>query len=335
MSKFLAVAVIFLIFIIIVLPAVLVRGCRPYSLPPPHIDRAPIESPAGEITIRVFREDLGENVELPLEEYLVGVVAAEMPASFELEALKAQAVVARTYTVNQMVTYGGSGCNAHPGTDICTISGHCQAWESEETSLGKWPPADAAANMNKIRLAVRETAGQVVTHNGSPIDAVFHSSCGGHTEDSGKVWSTDLPYLQGVPCPYCDGTRWSQTEQALSSSQFAKNILPYVSAVPVSSAGRPLLEAADRSPSGRVLTLRVAGETVRGRDFRSAMGLPSTNFTWAIKGEQIVFTSHGYGHGVGLCQYGANGQALAGKNYAEIISYYYSGVELWTLSPWN
>ncbi len=335
MSKFLALAVIFLVLIIIVLPAALVRGCRVISEPIPPIDRDPIKSPAGEITIRVFRDDLGQIVELPLEEYLVGVVAAEMPASFAPEALKAQAVVARTYTVNQMLSYGGSGCGANPGADICTTAGHCQAWEAEEASLGKWPVPDAAANLNKIRLAVRQTAGQVVTHNGSTIDAVFHSTCGGHTEDSENVWSAALPYLRGVPCPYCDDTRWSQTEHSLSSAQFAKNILAYVSAVPVSAAGRPLLEAAERSDTGRVLTLRVAGEVVRGRDFRSAMGLPSTNFTWAISGEQISFTCLGYGHGVGLCQYGADGMAKSGKTYAEIINHFYSNVELWTLTAWQ
>ncbi|MBS4022253.1 MAG: stage II sporulation protein D [Dethiobacter sp.] len=335
MSKFLALSLIFLIIIIIVLPAALVRGCSFAPVPAPRIDRSPIESPAGEINIRVYRHDLNEIVELPLEEYLVGVVAAEMPASFGQEALKAQAVVARTYTVNQMIHYGGPGCSVNPGADICTISGHCQAWETEEDSLGKWPAADAAAHLNKIRQAVRDTAGKVITYDGKLIDAVFHSTCGGQTEDSEKVWSTAMPYLRGVACTYCEGTRWWLTEQKLSSAKFATNILPYVTAVPVSSAGRPLLEAASRSDSGRVLTLRVAGESVRGRDFRSAMGLPSTNFTWKIDGEQITFTSRGYGHGVGLCQYGADGQAKAGKTYEEIISYYYTGIEMGTLSPWQ
>jgi stage II sporulation protein D len=271
--------------------------------------------------------------EMDLEEYLVGVVAAEMPASFDLEALKAQAVVARTYTVNQMPSFGGKGCSYHAGADICTDFNHCQAWESEEKSLAKWEAADAATYYNKLRQAVRETAGQVVRHDGKLIDTVFHAHCGGHTEDSENVWVSALPYLRGVACPYCVGSRWSQTDHNYSGAEFAQMILPYVSAVPVSAGGQPLLDSAIRSDTGRILQLSIAGETVSGRDLRSALKLPSTNVTWRIEGDSITFTAKGYGHGVGFCQYGADGMARQGKTYDEIVMYYYTDVEVSSLAP--
>jgi stage II sporulation protein D len=320
--------------VMIVLPAMLARSCRSPSIEkPPAVDRTPIESPAGPLRIQVFNHHIGEMTEMELEEYLVGVLAAEMPASFGPEALKAQAVVARTYTVNQMRSFGGNGCSQHPGADICTNFSHCQAWEAEEKSLGKWDAAEAAGFYNKLRTAVRETAGEVIRHNGQLIDAVFHAHCGGHTENSENVWVSALPYLRGVDCPYCEGTRWSRTEHVMTGAEFAQLVLPYVSAVPVSSAGRPLLDNAVRSATGRILHLSVAGETVSGRDFRSALKLPSTNVAWAFAGDKVTFTAKGYGHGVGLCQYGADGMAARGKTYREIITHYYTGVEVKPLSP--
>lgn len=326
--RILPLALLYIVVMTIALPVLLVRGCRPQAVPPLELDRAPIVSPAGEIMLQVYRHDLAAMVKMPLEEYLTGVVAAEMPASFHLEALKAQAVVARTYTINQMRRFGGKGCDKHPGADICTDPAHCQAWEKEAAFLAKWPKDEAAAYFNKIRLAVRETAGQVAAYGGKPIDAVFHASCGGHTEDSEKVWSAALPYLRGVPCGYCEQTRWSQTTQQYSGAEFAAALLPYLSAMPVSSAGRPLLAAAERTATGRVLSLRVGNETVSGRDFRSALNLPSTRFYWQVQGENIIFSTRGFGHGVGLCQYGADGQARAGRDYAAIIRHYYTGVEI-------
>ena len=335
MNRVLPAILIVLIFIVVAFPSLLARGCQPaISELPPAVDRSPIDSPAGPITLRVFNHTTGQVREVELEEYLVGVVAAEMPASFDLEALKAQAVVARTYTVNQMRAYDGKGCDKHPDpADICTDHTHCQAWESEEASLGKWAAADAAEYLNKIRTAVRETAGLVVTNDGQTIDAVFHAHCGGHTENSEDVWSSALPYLRAVHCPWCAGTRWSKTEHTFTGAQFAQKVLPHVSAVPVSTAGRPLLASPALSTGGRIKTLTVAGESVSGRVMRSALGLPSTNFTWRIEGDTVIFTNQGYGHGVGLCQYGADGMAKAGKTYTEIIQHYYTGVELLPLSP--
>jgi stage II sporulation protein D len=333
MSKLLPAIVLVLFIIVIILPVALVRGCRPGlpQQPPPAVDRTPIESPAGEIMINVFNHHKQQIETMSLEEYLVGVVAAEMPASFELEALKAQAVVARTYTVSQMLSQRGRGCSNHPEADICTDHTHCQAWETEAESLKKWPAGEATANLNKIRRAVRETAGKVAVQNGQPIDAVFHAACGGHTENSEDVWSTAMSYLRATPCPYCLDSRWAVTEHTFSTAHFAKSLLPLVTATPVSTAGSPLLGTAVRTSSGRIKELDIAGETVGGRDLRSALNLPSTNLTWRHDGDNIIFTARGYGHGVGLCQYGADGQAKAGKTYDVIVRYYYAGVDINTI----
>lgn len=333
MKRLLTTILLFLIVLMIGLPTLIIRACGSTAEPLPPaagIDRTPLSAPAAEVKLTVYQQQTKELAEMTLEEYLVGVLAAEMPASFELEALKAQAVVARTYTVNQMLAFGGKGCDKHAGADICTESSHCQAWQSEAEALARWPENEAATYWNKLRTAVRETAGKVITHDGNLIDAVFHSTCGGQTENSEEVWTTALPYLRGVSCTYCSGSRWYQTEHEVSAAKFTDAIVPYVSALPVSATGRPLLGTARRSASGRIKSLVIAGETVTGRDFRTALGLPSTNVQWEVEDKKIVFTAQGYGHGVGLCQYGADGMAKAGKSYLEIISHYYTNVKITT-----
>ncbi|HHX73314.1 MAG TPA: SpoIID/LytB domain-containing protein, partial [Firmicutes bacterium] len=187
---------------------------------------------------------------------------------------------------------------------------------------------EAAGNLQKIRAAVAATAGEVVTYGGELIDAVFHSHCGGHTENSEDAWSAVVPYLRGIPCPYCSGTRWSETVHEFTGAQFAQAVSAYVAAVPVSATGRPLLGGAVRTATGRLKNVNIAGETVTGRDLRAALNLPSTNVTWEVADDRVVFIAKGYGHGVGLCQYGADGMAGQGKTYREILQYYYTGVEV-------
>ncbi|NLM51729.1 MAG: stage II sporulation protein D [Firmicutes bacterium] len=333
MQRALASFFLFMLFLLIILPSILARGCSlrtPQQEPSVILEKTPISSPAGEIMVKVYRHDLEEVVEMPLEEYLVGVVAAEMPAAFALEALKAQAVSARTYTVKQMLIFGGAGCSRHPGADICTDPEHCQAWVDDEKILAKWPREDAAQNYAKIRTAVQETAGQVLTYEEEYIEAVFHAHCGGHTANSEEVWAAALPYLRGKVCNYCAGTRWSQTEYVFTPEKFIQALGDRFAALPV-AAGELPLQAPERTASGRIKSLRIAGETVSGKDLRQALDLPSTRIFWTYEDQNIKFTVHGYGHGVGLCQYGAGGMAQGGKTYAEILQYYYTGVNLVTL----
>ncbi|NLP37016.1 MAG: stage II sporulation protein D [Firmicutes bacterium] len=334
MRRVLASFFLLMLFLLIILPSILARSCSipaPKQKPAVILEKTPIISPAGELVLKVFRHDLQAREEMPLEEYLVGVVAAEMPAAFAPEALKAQAVSARTYTVKQMFAFGGSGCSQNPGADICTDPEHCQAWAGEKDLLAKWAPEEAAQNYEKIRTAVRETAGQVLTYEEDYIEAVFHAHCGGHTENSEEVWSTALPYLRGKNCSFCAGSRWSQTEYIFTQEKFLQALGKHFPALPVAAAGEQLLQAAERSASGRIKSLRLAGETISGKEIRQALDLPSTRFFWTYHDQEIKFTVHGYGHGVGLCQYGAGGMAQAGKTYPEILQYYYTDVELVTI----
>lgn len=333
MKRLALLTVVFVVLVTIGLPSLLVYGTKPQDTGIAEEDlrpdgKEPQSISAGEVSLSVYHGDTKKLVDMSLEEYLVGVVGAEMPASFAMEALKAQAVCARTYAVNSMRAYGGGGCTKHPGADVCTDSTHCQAWLSAEQLAEKRAAVDAAACLDKIRTAVSETAGIIITYNGEPVDAVFHSSCGGHTENSEDVWPEALPYLRGVPCTFCAGGGRPQAAFEISIADFAAAIRPYCSTVPVASSGQLLPSAVERSATGRIKSITVAGEKISGSVFRKALNLPSTNVAWQVSGEKLILTAKGYGHGVGLCQYGANGMAEKGETYQDILRYYYSGTEM-------
>lgn len=280
-------------------------------------------------------------VAMDLEEYIKGVVAAEMPAEFELEALKAQAVAARTYAVKKMIRFGGSGCDRHPGADICTDYAHDQAWISFADLKQRYGFLANLRVLAKIDRAVEETRGIIATYAGEPIDAIYHANSAGVTEDSEKVWGHYIPYLRSVrtnlPAEQRQIERKSfslselstllGTELTLADLRSGRQLLPG-EAVLATTGPTAAIEVLERSSTGRVVYLNVAGRKVRGIDFRSRLGLKSTNFTWTVEGDQITFLTLGNGHGVGMCQYGANALAKAGKSYREILAYYYTGIKL-------
>jgi len=274
--------------------------------------------------IAVFSEDTGEASPMPLEEYIVCVVGAEMPASFPLEALKAQAVAARTYAVRRMSAYGGSPCG-RGGGEICTDSGCCQAFKTVETLKERWGD-DAKRNYDKVREAVYSTAAEVAVYGGKPIEALYHSAAGGRTEDAQNVFSQALPYLVGVDSPGEEASERFHEETRLSPKAF-------VSAVNGRWKGAGLrkskldkqVKILSRYESGQVKSIRLGGATVSGRDVRKLFGLNSANFTLDI-GDDVSIVTTGYGHGVGMSQYGARAMALEGRGYREILAHYYSGV---------
>lgn len=189
-----------------------VRGCI--------ISRQPNEKPEGMLSISLYDRASGKTEEMPLEEYLIGVVGAEMPASFPLEALKAQAVAARTYAVRHMTAFGGSGCS---GADICTDSGCCQSYRSPE-QLKKKFGGDARQYMDKLRQAVYETEGEYAAYKGEPIEALYHSSAGGRTEDAQNVFSAALPYLVGVDSPGEETAGKYAAEVTVSLGEFTNRV---------------------------------------------------------------------------------------------------------------
>ena len=267
--------------------------------------------------------------EMDLGTYLVGVVRAEMPASFEEEALKAQAVAARTYTIYKIQTGGNHGEEAN----ICTDSTCCQAYISEERARVNWGE-NADAYEKKVENAVTSTDGETILYGGVPILAVFHSSSAGLTRAAGRVWLNDLPYLQAVDSPE-EGEAipnyYSRVE--FSAAAFKEKLLVVAPEADFSGPMDGWLRNAVTDSAGSVETVEAGGVTVKGTQVRSALGLRSACFDWEVQNGKLVFYVTGYGHGVGLSQYGANQMAADGADYQEILTHYYTGVTVEPYSP--
>ena len=284
-----------------------VRGCI--------ISRQPNEKPEGVLSISLYDRASGKTEEMPLEEYIIGVVGAEMPASFPLEALKAQAVAARTYAVRHMTAFGGSGCS---GADICTDSGCCQSYKSTE-QLKKKFGGDARQYMDKLRQAVYETEGEYAAYKGEPIEALYHSSAGGRTEDAQNVFSAALPYLVGVDSPGEETAGKYAAEVTVSLGEFTNRV-------------NKKWPAAKLKKNRLGEQVKVVSRYDSGRELRRLFDLNSANFTLSI-GEKVTIRTKGYGHGVGMSQYGARAMALEGAGYEEILKHYYTGVEIEKVAP--
>ena len=274
-------------------------------------------------TVKLLHNETGEVVELPMEEYLYGVVAAEMPANYETEALKAQATVARTYTSYKILK--GS---KHEGADICDNPSCCQAWISKESRFEKWNEADRESNWNKITSAVNTTAGDIITYNGEPINAFFHSSSGGTTETVSNVWGgTDYPYLQSIETSGEEGyTQYSSSLQLTKEELIEKIKIRYPEAVIDFSIENPI-QILEYTDSGRVKTIKFGSINISGVEAREIFGLKSAKFSIEI-GENVIFNVTGNGHGVGLSQTGADAMAKAGATYNQIINHYYTDVKI-------
>ena len=254
---------------------------------------------------------------IPLETYLIGVVAAEMPISFHEEALKAQAVAARTFTMRQI----DSG--KHENADLCDQSSCCQAWfgpEQLETKFGE----SKTLIEEKAGAAAASTSGQVLIYGGKLIDAVYFSCSGGMTESAAAVWGSEIPYLQPVDSPGEENAARYLGETLVPYELFKKK-LPNsdLSDQPSSWFGEIL-----RTEGGGVAQMEIGGLTYSGTEIRSVFSLNSTLFDVAITEDGVLFETKGFGHRVGMSQYGANAMALAGCSYDEILLHYYPGAQL-------
>ena len=261
---------------------------------------------------------------LSLQDYLVGVVAAEMPASFELEALKAQAVAARTYTLRRLTSDAERMASEHPGgAQICTDPSHCQAWSSREQLVGKWGAAAYLPNIRKVIAAVESTYGLAMTYNRQLIDAVYHSCCGGMTEDAAEVWGRSIPYLVPVACE-CGrrGVELAET-RAVDNAYLLAALGIGARDVPAMASG---VRVAARTGADRASIVSVYGVPVSATQLRQALSLKSTRITISSEGGKIIFRTTGYGHGVGMCQWGVAGMAERGDTFDKILRHYYTGV---------
>jgi stage II sporulation protein D len=262
----------------------------------------------------------GEIEEMALEEYLVGVVAGEMPASYELEALKAQAVAARTYTLH--LKHNG-GCSAHAGADVCTSSGHCQAYRTEEEMKTSWG-SHYKDYLAKIKEAVYSTQGEEIYYKGEEIQVFYHSSSGGMTEDCANVYQESLPYLVSVESEGEESYSNYYGQVTISYNEFVSKMKDFSPSIKLSGTAEDIGDI-QRYESGRVKSIKIGNESFTGREVRQIFGLNSTNFT--IKAtDEITFSTIGFGHGVGMSQTGANEMAKNGADYIEILEHYFTGV---------
>ena len=283
-------------------------------------ERAHAAHPDAETALRVRIG--GEVREMTMGDYLVGVLRAEMPASFELEALKAQAVAARTYTLYKMKN--GPIAN-HPEADACDDINCCKAYRGAEEAAADWRSM-ALYYEEKLRRAVSETDGWAVLYGGEPILAVFCSSVDGHTQNAGAVWQSDLPYLRSVDSPEtADLVPNYYAVDTFSEREFRERFLAAFPDADLSGTPEDWFRDLERSDAGYVAVLRVGGVTVRGNELRGILGLRSPSFTVETGPDFVTFRTTGYGHGVGMSQYGANILAGQGMSAKEILEHYYDG----------
>lgn len=277
-------------------------------------------------TIKLLHSKTEEVEEVNLDEYIACVVSAEMPVTYDLEALKAQAVVARTYTIYKITT---SKKHKDEKADICDDSTCCQAWISKEDRLNKWEEDKSQENWNKIITAVNETKGKIITYNNKPINAFFHANSGGKTEVPFYVWGgTGYPYLQVVETAGEENYSQYKSEEEFTKEELEEKIKEKHSDFEINYQDKDCIKIVERDDSDRVVTVKIGNLKLSGVETRSLLGLRSANFEVEIKEDTIKFTVLGYGHGVGMSQTGADSLAKQGKKYDEIIKHFYTDVEI-------
>ncbi|WP_342665456.1 stage II sporulation protein D [Paucisalibacillus globulus] len=276
-------------------------------------ETALVEDSAVEVAVMRAQTEQIENV--PLEAYISGVVASEMPIEFEAEALKAQALAARTYVVNKMLYQ-----KEEDASDV-TDTIQDQVYKNDAELREKWG-TNYNQNMKKISDAVLATKGQIITHNDKPIDPQFFSTSNGFTENSEDYYINEIPYLRSVSSPWDEASPYYLDQETFTFEQ-----VETVLGIDLPNNKQLTIEAT-RTESKRVGELNLEGNTFTGREVREKLKLRSNDFSIEQKDNYLIFTTKGSGHGVGMSQYGANGMAKEGKTYEDIVKYYYKDVEI-------
>lgn len=312
-------SVIFALVCGVCLPAIVFAFLNPAILKDREPERGKTAVEADKLpdsveTISVLQND-GTVIEMKLETYLLSVVLCEMPADFESEALKAQAVVARTYALRRQAQGG-----KHTNADVCTDSACCQGYTAVSAYLDNGGDSES---VEKIRNAVKQTKNQVLVYDGELIEATYFSCSGGMTEAAVSVWGTDIPYLQSTASPGEEKALHFVDTVTFSLNQFCNLIGAAPSGNPVQWFGK-----VQYTSGGGVDTIEICGKTYRGTELRQILGLRSTAFTVTALGDTVTVTTKGYGHRVGMSQYGAEAMAVNGSDYTQILAHYYKGVKL-------
>lgn len=281
-----------------------------------------------EPTVRVYLAETGTIDTVTLEQYVTGVLAAEMPSDFGIEALKAQAIAARTYIVKRLAAGDASGVPVS-GADVMDTVDH-QVYHPYGGLEDKWAELGKQEEWAKLEQAVRESKDTIMTYKGQPITASFFSTSNGYTENSEEVWQEAVPYLRSVASPW-DAKIAPGFEESVTMTrvEFMNKLNVIPDPVPVSTnntGAKPFIEVISKTEGNRIKEIRVGSKIFSGQDIRELLGLRSSEFKWSTKGNEITITTIGYGHGVGMSQWGANGMAQEGYTATEILKHYYTGV---------
>lgn len=324
MMKGISYYIIFItIIIVIVIPGIIVRSCGPVL--PGRLQDKVEQIPKKGDTISLYITKSKKIEQIPLEEYLKGVIAAEMPANFDMEALKAQAVAARTYAYKRSKS---KGCNLKSGADVCD-STHCQVWITKKDMLKKWGIFSFYHYISKINQAIEETSGMIIFYNGEPIDPLFFSTSNGRTENSEDVFKNTVPYLRSVKSPGEEISPRFSGVAKIPVKEVVSKIKKQWPDIKIDEKNpEKQWKVLEESQGGRIKHMQIGNKTIKGSEFRMLLNLNSADFNWERSGKNIKFTTKGYGHGVGMSQYGANVMAKSGKNFLEILKHYYTGIEI-------
>lgn len=282
-----------------------------------------------ELSIDVYISKDKKIDNMDIEEYVVGVVAAEMPADFELEALKAQAVAARTYGLAHKEEFGAKKNPKAFGGDV-NDTVEFQAFMYKEERLKLWPEKKREEYWNKLLKAVEETKGEVLSYEGSLVMAPYYfSTSSGRTEDAAEVFSTGQPYLKSVESKGEERSKKYITEVKYSYEEIVDILNKYNAKFQLQTKSlEKQIVIQERSKGGSVTRMKVGNEEITGSKFRSMLNLNSSNFEIKYNNKDISIICKGYGHGVGMSQWGADAMAKNGYNYKEILKHYYQGVDI-------
>lgn len=264
--------------------------------------------------VRVMNESTGVITSVPFEEYIVGVLAGEMPVSFELEALKAQAVAARSYVMKKMIY------NREKEYDVVDTVNN-QVYLSDDYLRTVWKD-EYISKINKVKKAVVETKGEYLDYQGQVVEAFFFSTSVGMTENSEDVFVEKVPYLRSVK------SEWDRDVSPVFQDQFTFNLSEFYIKLGLPYKQNIDVEVVEQTSTGRIKQVKINEVLFTGSDVFSKLGLRSTFFTIEQNGDDVTVYTKGYGHGVGMSQYGALGMALEGYTYDEILKYYYQGVTI-------
>ncbi|MFC5647728.1 stage II sporulation protein D [Paenibacillus solisilvae] len=272
--------------------------------------------------VRVYLAEEKRVEKMPIELYVRGVIAGEMPIDFELEALKAQAIAARTYIYRRLQSADRSDMPSEAqGAEVVNTVQN-QVYIPLGALLDRWSGQAKEENLKKLNEAVEQTKGQIITYEGEPIEAAFFSTSNGYTENASDYWEVDLPYLRSVTSP------WDKEISPRYQETTAMKLSTFSSKLGVKENAARQMRIIDTTEGRRIKTVAIGKDMFSGREIREKLGLASSQFTWSIKGDEITITTYGYGHGVGMSQWGANGMAQEGQSAEQIVTHYYTGTKV-------